>query len=205
MEEVYIGMDEAGCGALMGPLFACAAIIPQELSLQNEVCDSKQIKGKKRLDLFHKICESALYGIGKVEHTEIDKNGLSWARKEVFTRALNALVEKHSVPNTIPIIVDGVHFAPDTQMKTTCIPKADTTHANVSAASIIAKVTRDLEIKKLCETHADIANLYGWETNMGYPSKKHREGVQEHGITKFHRTSYNPCKGKPMLPENFSL
>ena len=193
MEEVYIGMDEAGCCALVGPLVACAAILQSESEVKNDVCDSKQVKGKKRLTLFHKICENALYGIGRVEHTEIDKNGLGWARKEVFTRALNAL-EEHEIPNTVPVIVDGVHFAPHTERNTICISNADATHANVSAASIVAKVTRDAEIQKTCKTHPEIAESYGWTTNMGYPTKKHKDGISPHGITEFHRTSFEPCK-----------
>jgi ribonuclease HII len=75
-----------------------------------------------------------------------------------------------------------------------CVEKGDATYSSIAAASILAKVARDDYIAELCQQHPELATKYGIDTNMGYGSKKHMDGIKEHGITEFHRKSFKPCK-----------
>lgn len=185
------GVDEAGCGSLIGDLVAAAVILPLGFDLAG-VNDSKKLSAKRRANVYDRVMHAANVGIGRVSREEIDLRSLAWARRVVFTRALDAL------PASPPtIVVDGNGFFDGyANVPYECLVKADSTHASVAAASIVAKVTRDAQILTLCGEEPDVADNYGWASNMGYPTKKHLDAIAAFGVTHHHRLSFAPCKAR---------
>lgn len=183
------GLDEAGVGSLMSDLVASAVILGDSVDM-SMLCDSKKITSeKKRSAIERHIIDTCMVGVGRVTHREIDELGMAACRRIVFTRALEDLERVNGVRPS-RIIVDGTLFTPWENIPYECIPKADATEPAVSAASIVAKSTRDRHIQEICHTHPDLANLYGWSTNKGYPSKRHRDAIKSHGRCEYHRVSY---------------
>lgn len=183
------GVDEAGCGSLIGPLVAAAVVLPETFDATG-LADSKKLSKKKRNALLESIRSEAKIGIGVVSLEEINTNSFGWARRTVFLRALDDL--SHSATS---IVVDGTHFFDGYQdIPHSCIAKADATHASVAAASIVAKCTRDSMVVAVCEEHPTLAAQFGWKTNMGYPTKAHKDALVSHGCSFFHRTSFAPCR-----------
>lgn len=108
----------------------------------------------------------------------------------VFERALDDLFRKHPTLVVDQIIVDGTLFRPYKNISYECIPKADLTNPHVSAASILAKTTRDAQILELCDAEPELDERYGIRSNKGYLGVAHIKGLQEHGFSSHHRTSY---------------
>lgn len=184
------GVDEAGCGSLIGDLVACAVVVPNDANIEG-VADSKALTAKKRQRLAETIRESCAWAVGVVTREEIDEHGLGWARRAVFTRALDALDADFS-----SIIVDGSGFFSGHSGKPYQLePKADQKYECVAAASILAKVHRDAEVSRVCDANPEVAERYGWRSNMGYPTAAHRKALGEHGATWYHRASFSPCRG----------
>ena len=182
------GCDEAGAGPGFGNLVASAVVLTSDIK---GLTDSKKLSEKKRKMFFNQIIESCIYGIGVVTNKEIDEHGLAWARRIVFHRALDDMMTRTSeLP--VHIIVDGTIFDSWRNVQYECKPKADLTDACVSAASIVAKVTRDQSIYDLCQENPWLDERYNLKSNKGYLSdKKHKEGLREYGLTAWHRHSYN--------------
>jgi ribonuclease HII len=189
--RMIAGVDEAGVGSLMSIMVAGAVILPDEFDVSN-LCDSKKSTDKKRKLMSDKLMREADVGIGIVTEDEIDSLGLAKCRRLVFHRALDNLKSK----DLNKIIVDGTLFEQYNDVAHECIPKADATVPCVSAASIVAKHYRDTFILGLCDDNIELSNIYGWRTNKGYPSQKHREAIKANGISKFHRKSYAPCSNQ---------
>lgn len=183
------GCDEAGCGPAFGELVAAAVILP-EGGLEGVVADSKRLSEARRNVLFEEIVRRCSHGIGRVSNEEIDAKGLAWARREVFRRALDDLEERFH-PTLSEIIVDGTIFEPWKGVPHTCIPKADSLVQCVSAASIVAKVTRDTKVHALCDADPLLQERYDLRSNKGYLSAKHKDGIRKWGLTPWHRKSYN--------------
>lgn len=179
------GVDEAGCGALMGDLVAAAAVLPEGCDVP--VADSKTLSAARRTRLYDQLVSTVPHGIGRVSAQEIDALGMARCRRLVLTRALDDLAARHEAPEHI--IVDGTLFDAWHGVPHECIPKADATHPCVSAASILAKVTRDTELTALVARHPELQN-YGLPRNAGYPTAAHRAALREHGTTQWHRTSF---------------
>ena len=186
------GVDEAGCGSLIGDLVAAAVVLPHDFDT-TVLDDSKKLTPARRANAVRALRESsAAIGIGIVTVDEINKHPFGWARRIVFQRALDDLV--HSMTPS-SIIVDGTQFFHGYRdIPYECHAKADATYSSVSAASIIAKETRDARVLTVCDAHEDWATRYGWRTNKGYPSAKHREALREHGPTVYHRMTFAPCR-----------
>lgn len=198
--EMIAGVDEAGVGPLMGNMVAGAVILPPDYDTKN-LKDSKKMSEKKRTQQFEVITQdpSIMFGIGIVTAEEIDTLGLGKCRRLVFHRALDQLYEKYGILKIDQIIVDGNLFEdyhnPNNEMVNhICVPKADDIYPCVSAASILAKHTRDQQVYQLCEQEPQLAAMYKWLQNKGYPTKDHMSAIQEHGVTPYHRRSYGPCK-----------
>lgn len=186
---VTVGLDEAGVGPAFGSLWAAAVHLPHEMS---GLCDSKAISERKRALLRARLDERETpHGLGEVTSVEIDILGLAEARRLVFERALEDLVQR--CPNIVPteIIVDGTIFRPWRDVPFRCEPKADATVPCVSAASIYAKTTRDAQIIGWCDEDCELEAKYGIRNNKGYLSAAHIEGLKNHGFTTRHRLSYN--------------
>ena len=184
-----IVLDEAGCGPAFGDLVASAVSVPTNVLL-NGVTDSKKMSEKKRSIFYKKICDECFFGIGKVTNKEIDSLGLGEARRLVFERALNDFELKYPTFEMEKHIVDGTIYRQWKNVPYECIPKADSIYIAVSAASVIAKVTRDNDILNLCKDNPYLNEYYDISSNKGYLTKSHKIGIAKHGKSVHHRLSY---------------
>ena len=179
---IEAGCDEAGRGCLAGSVYAAAVILPSDY--QNELLnDSKKLTAKKRYTLREEIERDAIaWAVGIVTPEEIDKINILNASFLAMHRALDQLSVRPEA-----VIVDGNRFKPYQDLPSTTIVKGDGKYLSIAAASILAKTYRDDYMLSLAEEYPQ----YDWQSNMGYPTKKHRQAIREHGITPYHRKSYN--------------
>ncbi len=179
---IEVGCDEAGRGCLAGSVYAAAVILPPDY--QNELLnDSKKLTAKKRYALREEIERDAIaWAVGIVTPEEIDKINILNASFLAMHRALDQLKVRPEA-----VIVDGNRFKPYQDLPSTTIVKGDGKYLSIAAASILAKTYRDDYMLSLAEEYPQ----YDWQSNMGYPTKKHRQAIREHGITPYHRKSYN--------------
>lgn len=179
---IEAGCDEAGRGCLAGSVYAAAVILPSDY--QNELLnDSKKLTAKRRYALREEIERDAIaWAVGIVTPEEIDKINILNASFLAMHRALDQLQVRPEA-----VIVDGNRFKPYQDLPSTTIVKGDGKYLSIAAASILAKTYRDDYMLSLAEEYPQ----YDWQSNMGYPTKKHRQAIREHGITPYHRKSYN--------------
>ena len=179
---IEAGCDEAGRGCLAGSVYAAAVILPSDY--QNELLnDSKKLTAKKRYALREEIERDAIaWAVGIVTPEEIDKINILNASFLAMHRALDQLQVRPEA-----VIVDGNRFNPYQDLPSTTIVKGDGKYLSIAAASILAKTYRDDYMLSLAEEYPQ----YDWQSNMGYPTKKHRQASLEHVITSYHRKSYN--------------
>ena len=179
---IEAGCDEAGRGCLAGSVYAAAVILPPDY--QNELLnDSKKLTAKKCYALREEIERDAIaWAVGIVTPEEIDKINILNASFLAMHRALDQLSVRPEA-----VIVDGNRFKPYQDLPSTTIVKGDGKYLSIAAASILAKTYRDDYMLSLAEEYPQ----YDWQSNMGYPTKKHRQAILEHGITPYHRKSYN--------------
>ncbi len=178
---VEAGCDEAGRGSLAGPVFAAAVILPRKFR-NKWLNDSKKLTAKRRDQLRTVIEQEALaFGVGWVPEKEIDNINILNASILAMHRAIDHL-------QTLPeyLIIDGNRFKPYNTIAHACIVKGDAIYASIAAASILAKTHRDEYMKKLHEAYPH----YGWDRNMGYPTRAHREALMKYGPTPHHRRSF---------------
>ena len=184
---IEAGCDEAGRGCLAGSVFAAAVILPADY--QNDLLnDSKQLSAKKRYALREQIERDAVaWAVGIVTAEEIDEINILNASILAMHRALDALKVRPEY-----VIVDGNKFKPYGDLPHTTIVKGDGKYLSIAAASILAKTYRD---DYMAEQHA-LYPHYGWDKNAGYPTKQHREGIRQHGLTPIHRKTFNHLGGE---------
>lgn len=184
------GCDEAGRGCLAGPVFAAAVILPSDF--KSEVLnDSKQLKEADRYALRPLIEQKALaFAVASVSNTEIDEINILNASFLAMHRALDQLQKRPE-----HLLIDGNRFKPYGKIPHTCIIKGDGKYMSIAAASILAKTYRDDFMKK---AHVQYPQ-YGWDSNAGYPTIKHREAIREFGVTPLHRMTFQ------LLPSQLSL
>ncbi len=179
---IEAGCDEAGRGCLAGSVYAAAVILPTNY-INADLNDSKKLTEKQRYKLRETIEHDALaWAVGVVTSDEIDKINILNASILAMHRALDAL---KLCPEAV--IVDGNRFKPYRNLPHTTIVKGDGKFLAIAAASILAKTYRDDYMNKLAEEYPQ----YDWQSNKGYPTKKHREAIRKYGITPYHRRSYN--------------
>lgn len=181
-EKIEAGCDEAGRGCLAGPVVAAAVILPKDFDhpLLN---DSKQLSPSVRQKLVPIIKSSAIsYGIGFVDHEEIDRINILQSSFKAMHKALDDLSVR---PESL--LIDGNRFVPYSDIEYHCMVKGDSRYMPIAAASILAKETRDDFMKSLSLDYPQ----YGWEKNKGYPTQAHKEAIQEFGLSKYHRKSFN--------------
>lgn len=227
-DKIEAGCDEAGRGCLAGPVFAGAVILPDDVcercpELAAGLNDSKQLTEKKRYQLRELIERDALaWAVGMVSNEEIDKINILRASILAMHRALDQL---QIVPQAI--IVDGNRFvewkpqvsktgtdylmharvslrefcppAESGRIPYTTIVKGDGKYLAIAAASILAKTYRDDFMMKIHEEYP----MYRWDKNKGYPAPVHRQAIQEHGTTPYHRMSFNLLGNSPQLELDF--
>lgn len=175
------GCDEAGRGCLAGPVVAAAVILPDGYSHPGLI-DSKKLSEKKRAEMREIIMRDAVaWAVAECSAEEIDEINILNASIEAMHRALAQLSRKPG-----QIIVDGNRFKPFGDIPHTTVVKGDATYANIAAASILAKTTRDALMERLAEDYPH----YGWKANKGYPTADHRAAIAAHGLTPFHRKTF---------------
>ncbi len=178
--QVICGVDEAGRGPLAGPVCAAAVILPKDLELPG-LTDSKKLTDKKRRELFPLIQEHAIaYGIGMATEQEIDEINILQATFLAMQRALDQLSVKPDLA-----LIDG-NREKDFGVPVKTVVKGDSLSANIAAASILAKVTRDNLMVELAETYPQ----YGFEIHKGYGTKAHYAALTEHGPSPIHRMTF---------------
>lgn len=187
---IEIGTDEAGRGCLAGPVTAAAILINDKL--ENELInDSKKLSIGLRKNLRSFIEEhNDLFSIAQVYENTIDEINILNASIEAMHKAISTLSFEPEF-----IIVDGNRFKPYKQIPHQTIVKGDSKYLSIAAASILAKTYRD---EYMLQLHEEFP-MYGWDTNMGYPTKKHRAAILEYGPCKYHRKTFR------LLPEQLVL
>ena len=177
------GVDEVGRGPLVGPVVTSCVILPEKFDLPG-LTDSKKLSEKKRDTLAKMIKEQALaIGIGIVDEKTIDEVNIYEATKIAMKEAINNCKIKPE-----HVLIDAMKL--DIDIPTTSIIKGDLKSITISAASVIAKVTRDNMMYELDKKFP----MYDFKNNKGYPTKKHLEAINQYGIIKEHRKSYGPVK-----------
>lgn len=180
--RVEAGCDEAGRGCLAGSVYAAAVILPPDYH-NERLNDSKKLTARQRYALRQDIERDAVaWAVGVVTPQEIDQINILNASILVMHRALDQLQVRPEA-----IIVDGNRFKPYRDLPHTTIVKGDGKYLSIAAASILAKTYRDDEMVRLAQEYPD----YDWQHNMGYPTRKHREAIRQHGITPYHRRTFN--------------
>ena len=182
----YIGgVDEVGRGPLVGPVVAACCVLPKDFVLEG-LTDSKKLSEKKRNVFFDYIKDNCIcYGIGVVEPEIIDEVNIYQATKIAMKQAISKVEEQIDLEH---VLIDAMPLSVD--IPTTSIIKGDFKSITISAASVIAKVTRDRMLDELDKKYP----MYDFKDNKGYPTKKHIEAIKEHGITSLHRKTYGSVK-----------
>ena len=179
--RIEAGCDEAGRGCLAGPVFAAAVILPDQFNhpLLN---DSKQLTEHQRNTLRPIIEQEALaWCVGVVTATEIDEINILNASILAMHRALDGLGIRPEA-----ILVDGNRFKPYHDIPSPCIVKGDATYRSIAAASILAKTHRDEFMDRIAAEYPQ----YAWDKNKGYPTKAHRQAIEQTGPSPYHRMSF---------------
>ncbi|MBM1555136.1 ribonuclease HII [Sulfitobacter mediterraneus] len=176
------GVDEVGRGPLAGPVTAAAVVLDPE-NIPEGLNDSKKLTKKARTRLYDEIMQVADVSIAHATVEEIDEFNILRASHLAMVRALEGL-------KTPPdyALIDGNMIPRGLALPSQTIVKGDSLSQSISAASIMAKICRDCVMLSLAQQHPG----YGWETNMGYGSKKHMDALQKLGATPHHRRSFKP-------------
>ncbi len=173
------GIDEAGRGPLAGPVVAACVMLPEDMTIDG-LDDSKKLTASKRNKLFDIIIEKAVaYGIGMVQHDEIDRINILNATKKAMMIAVSNLPVKPDY-----LIVDAVKLPLRIEQLSVC--KADSLSVSVAAASIIAKVTRDMWMERVHEKYPQ----YGFDRHKGYGTRLHINAIKKYGLCPIHRKSF---------------
>lgn len=191
---IEAGCDEAGRGCLAGSVYAAAVILPADYD-NPRLNDSKQLSEKARYELRQEIERDAMdWAVGIVTAEEIDKMNILRASICAMHRALDKLKIRPQ-----EIIIDGNRFYKYQDIHHTTVVKGDGKYLSIAAASILAKTYRDDYMRRIHEDYP----FYGWDHNAGYPTKEHREGIRLHGVSPYHRKTYNLI-GDTQLSLDFS-
>lgn len=187
---VEVGCDEAGRGCLAGPVFAAAVILPKDF-YHPWLNDSKQVSEIQREQLRTIIeKESIAWSVAEVSAEEIDRINILKSSLLAMHRALDGLSTRPEF-----ILVDGNKFYPYPSTPHLCVIKGDGKYASIAAASILAKTHRDEAMQQLHQAYPH----YQWHQNKGYPTMAHREAIRTHGISPWHRRSFQ------LLPQGEQL
>ena len=185
-----IGLDEAGRGPLIGNVYAGAVIWPNIVDPPDFIKDSKKLSPKKRkiaLDWIQNNIKH--YGYGFATNEEIDQINILEATKLAMTRAITKLKDSKELNEEFSLIIDGIGWEKKFS-NVTSIVKGDSKYYSIAAASIIAKEYHDQHIRDLCSEDIELNGKYDLLKNMGYPTKKHIEGIKKDGLSKYHRLTF---------------
>jgi ribonuclease HII len=186
MIKIIAGVDEVGRGSLIGPVYAAAVILNKSIN-KKLLKDSKSLSKDKREKIFSYIKNNSIWALGQASVKEIEKMNILNASLLAMKRAIKKLKKK---PNLV--LVDGNKLPYLKNYNLKYIIKGDQKIPSISAASIVAKVSRDKFITALSKKFKN----YGWDTNCGYGTKKHLTALKKFGITKYHRKTFSPISNK---------
>ena len=188
-ETLLVGVDEAGRGPLAGPVVAAAVVFPAECRAVRGLRDSKILPARIRLSLAEKIRVRALgYGVGAASSHEIDRLNIRVATALAMHRAISALLRRHlGDGRPYRILIDGLPL-PEVGYPHDALVDGDARCQSIAAAAVLAKTVRDRLMARLAVRYPG----YGWQTNMGYGTDEHQEGLRAHGPTRHHRQTFAP-------------
>ena len=211
-----LSMDEAGRGCLFGRVYVACVVLPKdpELFSGKDIKDSKKFSSKTKInEVARYIKENAyVWHVAYIEPQMIDEINILQAvmqgMHECIRETMAKLCEKTGTQisiNNCMAVVDGNYFTPFCafdkavdcirEMPSVTVEKGDGKYMAIAAASILAKTERDAHVEELCKQHPVLAERYGFNTNMGYGTKSHLQGISEYGITQWHRRTFgNACK-----------
>ena len=200
---IEIGIDEVGRGPMFGRVYTAAVILPKEGFEHSKMKDSKKFHSKKKInEVSEYIKENAIaWSIQWEDEKVIDKINIRNATHSAMHKAIKEIYDKENDKNYV-LLVDGNDFKPYIvikenileQVSHVCIEGGDNKYTSIAAASILAKVARDAYIDELCVLNPELIEKYDLSNNKGYGTKKHMDGISEHGITEWHRRSFGICK-----------
>lgn len=197
-----IGVDEAGRGPALGPLFTAAVIWPEDENETDQqfVMDSKKLSPKNlKLAYAHVLKRAKVKLVGNASVTDVNTLGVLKANMQSMNENIRQVSESSGVTHAL---VDGNYF--DNQngqhISYETVVKGDGKYYCIAAASILAKYERDEHIRQLCADYPDLDHRYGILSNKGYLSKKHMEGLKEHGYCQFHRHTWKNFEGLRFCP-----
>ena len=208
---IECGIDEAGRGPMFGRVYAGLVVLPKDDSFDHlQMKDSKKFhsKNKKIIEqVAEYIKENAIaWAVEYEDEQTIDEINILQATQSAMHKCIKTVLTK--IPDlyleNILLLVDGNYFKPYTVLNKTktkmetiryqMIEGGDNKYTSIAAASILAKVARDTYINDLCALNPELIEHYGIDSNKGYGSKKHMDGIKQHGITKWHRKTFGICK-----------
>jgi len=182
MKKIIAGVDEVGRGSLIGPVYAAAVILNNSIN-EKLLKDSKSLSKGQREEIFFYIKKNSIWAVGQASIEEIEKINILHASLLAMERAIKKLKKK---PNLI--LIDGNKLPDLKNYNLKYVINGDKKIPSISAASIIAKVSRDKFITTLSKKFKN----YGWDTNSGYGTKEHLKALKKFGITKHHRKTFSP-------------
>ena len=206
---IELGIDEAGRGPMFGRVYAGVVVLPKDDSFDHSLMkDSKKFHSKKKIEQAAEyIKKNAIaWAVEYEDEQVIDEINILQATQSAFAKGIKSILKQLNNSNNedILLLVDGNYFKPYTTLnksktkmetlKYQLIEGGDNKYTSIAAASILAKVERDKYIEELCLQNPEIVERYGIDSNKGYGSKKHMDGIKQHGITKWHRRTFGICK-----------
>jgi ribonuclease HII len=224
-----IGVDEAGRGPLFGRLYVAAVILPKTADppfRHDWMKDSKRFSSQKKIrEVADYIKANAIaWTVRYAEAEVIDEINIRQAVLKTMRECCRDVIEKvqtrfgvdaEYIKNELRLLIDGNDFPPFTiynpetetlvEIESHTIEGGDNLYTCIAAASILAKVARDEYIAELCKEHPYLVELYSIDKNKGYGTAVHMRGIREHGITRWHRKSYGPCKNGILLDDSWTL
>lgn len=215
--QYEICLDECARGCLFGRVYASAVVLPKDDTFDHfKMKDSKKIKSRKKMkELSDYIKENAIaYSIQYVENDVIDEKNILVANMIAMHECIKEVIPKLNTDiSNINLLIDGNYFKQfpiyDDSTETmryipyTTIEKGDGIYSGIAGASILSKQAHDLYIEELCIEYPQLVSLYGLNTNMGYGTKVHLNGIREHGITQWHRHTFGEaCKNAQLYIMN---
>lgn len=209
---IEIGIDEAGRGPMLGRVYAGVVVLPKDNSFDHsQMKDSKKFHSKKKIEeVAEYIKENAIaWAVEYEDEQTIDDINILQATQSAMHKGIKNVLGQLSKMSELDIenlllLVDGNYFKPYTSINKTktkmetikyqMVEGGDNKYTSIAAASILAKVDRDKYIEELCLNNPELVEHYGIDSNKGYGSKKHMDGIKQYGITKWHRKTFGICK-----------